>query len=328
MVEPSAIVGGADPNPLRVSVVTPAFNEAANLPTLYSRLKSVFDAIEVDWEWLIVDDNSRDNTSQVVEGMAAEDARVKSIRLSRNFGSHMAICCGLDYSEGDVSVVMASDLQDPPEVIPQLIAAWKDGSRVVWAVRRNRPDQTALDHLLSKAFFNILTRMGSIRYFPPTGADFALIDRSVVLAVRQCRERNLSLFPLIAWTGFSQTQIPYDKEPRFAGSSGWTISKKIGIALDTFFSFTYLPIRLMSCLGLATAVLGLSYAVVVVVNAVVGKPTVGWSSLMTATLLLSGSLMMMMGVLGEYMWRALDEARGRPRYIVERTVGKMGQKSR
>ncbi len=302
-----------------LSLVTPAFREQENLPVLYQR---ICDALgSEDWEWVIVDDHSPDATFDVIRQLAAKDARVRGIRLARNSGSHTAISCALQHVRGKCATVLASDLQDPPEVVPDLLARWREGSPVVWAVRARREGEKAGTIGFSRLYYFIMRRLSGMKEMPATGADFFLIDRRVIDAYREFGESNASVFALLTWMGFRQTQITYAKQSRLHGRSGWTLAKKLKLVVDSITSFSYAPIRLMSYVGFTVALVGFVYAAFVVWNALRGVPAQGWSSLMVVLLVLGGLQMLMLGVLGEYLWRALEESRGRPRYIIEDVVG-------
>jgi len=303
------------------SVVTPAHNEAENLPTLYERLRQVLDSIGLEWEWMIVDDHSSDETFSVAADLARRDPRVRCLRFSRNFGSHVAITCGLEHTNGRCIVVMAADLQDPPEILPALLDQWRAGAQVVWAARSRREGEGASAVALSRLYYLLMRRVARIPEIPATGADFFLIDRTIVDALQEFNERNSSLFALITWMGFRQATVLYAKEPRVHGRSSWTLRKKLKLFADSITSFTYLPIRLMSYAGIVTALAGFAYAAFIFVHALAGRQVQGWSSLMVVVLVASGFQMLMMGVLGEYLWRALDESRRRPRYLIEAEVG-------
>jgi len=303
--------------PRLVSILTPAFREELNLPLMHDRLAAVFTSLAIEWEWLIVDDHSPDETWRVIQKLAAEDARVRGVRLARNSGSHVAVQCALDLARGDVAVVMAADLQDPPEALPEMLERWRQGAQVVWAVREQRQGEGVATLLGARLFYFVMRHVVGLREMSASGADFFLVDRRALAAVRQIRERNASLFALVAWMGFRQDRVSYDKHARQLGTSGWTLQKKVKLAVDSITSFTFRPIRWMSYLGFVTALLGFVYAGVVVANALAGQPVQGWSSLMVVVLVIGGIQMLMLGVLGEYLWRALDESRGRPRYFIE-----------
>ncbi len=303
----------------RWSALLPCFNEAENLRPVYQRLAKMAAEIGGDWEFLFIDDHSTDRTPDVLAELAQADARVKSVRFARNFGSHAAIAAGLAHSSGDAAVILAADGQDPPEDVPRMIAKWKEGFRVVWAVRAARED-AFLVKAASRLYWGLMKRI-ALPNSPPAGADMLLVDRAVIDVVNQVRERNTSILGVILWTGFEQAFIEYTKQARLSGSTKWTLAKKLKLAVDSVVSFSYAPIRWMSALGFATAVLGFFYLALVLVRAIVIRELPqGWSSLMAVVLLTSGVQMMMLGMLGEYLWRTLDETRSRPRYLVDRTI--------
>ncbi|MGB9255753.1 MAG: glycosyltransferase family 2 protein [Candidatus Korobacteraceae bacterium] len=301
-----------------LTVVTPAFNEAANLPVLWQRLSSSLSVTDINWEWVIVDDHSSDSTFETVEQFANSDGRVRGYRFSRNFGSHIALACGLERAAGDCAVVMSGDLQDPPELLPELIDRWRNGGQVIWAVRGERQGETATRVRTSNLFYFIMRTVAGLKELPPTGADFFLIDRLVIDALNQYRERNLSLMTLITWMGFRQEHVTYVKQARLHGASNWSLKKKLKLAVDSVTSFTYLPIRAMTYLGVLVAFCGFAYAIFVIFNALQHRLIQGWASIMVVVLVLGGAQMIMLGVLGEYLWRAFDEARQRPRYVIEK----------
>ncbi len=302
-----------------ISIVTPAFNEGENLAALYEEFKKELAHAELDWEWVVVDDHSTDETQRVLELLTANDPRVRAFRLSRNSGSHNAIACGLDESRGNCAILIAGDLQDPPKIVSRLVSEWRQGAQVVWAVREAREGESASTLQFSKLYYWVMRHICKIENMPATGSDCFLIDRMVVDAVKKFSESNVSILALLTWVGFRQKFIPYAKSARRSGVSGWTLSKKMKLLIDSIASFTYLPLRAMSLVGLCIATLGFCYAVLVFWNAFLGNPIQGWSSLMIVILLVSGIQMAMMGILGEYIWRALDESRRRPRYLIEWT---------
>ncbi len=304
-----------------VSIVTPAFNEASNLPILYERLATVLKSAEVEWEWIIVDDHSSDETFKIAVTLAQRDPRVKAIRLARNSGSHTALICGIQHACGDCAVILAADLQDPPSVVPRLLAEWDAGAQVVWAVRAARAGETRSTLLFARLYYLIMRRFVGFADMPQSGADFFLADRRVLEALGHFREAHVSVLALISWMGFRQSSIAYEKQARLHGRSGWSLEKKLKLVADSVTAFTYRPIRFMSYLGFVVAFAGLLYAAFILVNALTGAPVEGWSSLMIVVLVIGGMQMLMMGVLGEYVWRALDESRGRPRFLIEDEFG-------
>jgi glycosyltransferase involved in cell wall biosynthesis len=300
-----------------VSIVTAAFNESANLPVLYERLVEVLGRLRASWEWVIVDDHSRDATFDVVRGIAAADPRVRGLRLARNSGSHLALSCGLNAARGECAVLLAADMQDPPETVVPLLEKWRDGAQVVWAVRAQREGEKASTLLFARFYYWLMRRVIGLNEMPATGADFFLLDRRVIEAYREFRETNVSMLALITWMGFRQDRIEYVKQARLHGQSGWSLRKKLKLVVDSATSFSYLPIRMMSYVGFGIATLGFLYAIFIVAHAFSGIPVTGWASLMVVVLILGGFQILLMGVLGEYVWRALDESRGRPRFLIE-----------
>jgi len=317
--------GGDPPNQPLLSIVTPAFNETSNLPLLYQRLRKTLDGLDLRWEWVVVDDHSSDNTFEVLANLARGDDRIRAFRFARNFGSHTATRCGLHYAQGSCAVIMASDLQDPPELLPQFLAKWSSGAQIVWAARKQRKGEGLTTVGFSRLYYALMRHVVGMKEMPATGADFFLIDRAIMDALGAFNESNVSTVALITWMGFRQDTITYDKEARVHGRSGWSLEKKLKLAVDSITSFTYLPIRFMSYLGLVVALLGFLYAIVVVANALARNPVQGWSSLIVVVLLVGGIQMLMMGVLGEYLWRALDESRQRPRYLIEASTEPLAQ---
>jgi dolichol-phosphate mannosyltransferase len=297
-----------------LSIITPAFNEAANLPALYARIVDTMTRLSVPWEWVIVDDHSSDATFTVITDLAARDPRVRGLRLSRNSGSHLAITCGLHHVSGDAAVMMAADLQDPPETLGAMLERWRSGAQIVWAVRRTRPGEKA--HAgFAAIYYWIMRRVVGMTEMPSRGADFFLADRVVIEAFRRFPERNVSVFALLTWMGFRQEFIEYDKQPRAAGASGWTTAKKVKLVVDSITAFSDLPIRLSLYVGVPLAALG----VVLFVLSLFLLPSLGAGVLLllAAVVGLSGLQLVALGLVGQYVWRAFDEARRRPAYAIE-----------
>jgi dolichol-phosphate mannosyltransferase len=305
----------------RLSVVVAAYNEEGNLPVLFDRLKKLdWTGLGLEPEYIFVDDHSSDRTPEILAGFATASPSVKVLRFSKNFGSHKAFAAGLEYCSGDAAVILAADLQDPPETIPLLVEKWRAGSRVVWAVRGSRDSESFVTKFLSRFYYQLMRRYAEVRP-PPKGADFLLVDRLVVEQLRAAPEKHTSLISLIQWMGFEQDHITYDKEARLSGVSKWTVRKKVKLAVDSFVSFSYAPVRMASFCGLAFAVTGFLYAAVIALRAIfLGREVQGWSSLMCVLLIVSGVQLIMLGILGEYLWRTFDESRGRPRFIIEKRI--------
>lgn len=305
-----------------LSFVIPAFNEAQNLPVLYERITAIdWAGRGFDIEIIVVDDHSTDGTPGLLAALRERDRRVKWLRFSRNFGSHVALAAGIERAHGDVISLLAADLQDPPETVAVLLERWRAGGLIVWAARDKVAGGTFSNRLFSRLYYRLM-RWFALPQMPKEGADFLIIDRRVADALNQVRERNTSILALIQWLGFPQEFVPYTKQSRASGRSKWTLSKKIKLVIDSFVGFSYAPIRLMSALGVGIALLGLLYAVLLVVlRFVYLKPVEGWTSLICVVLVTSGIQLLMLGVLGEYLWRNFDETRGRPRYIIESHAG-------
>src|SRR5262245_56601252 len=278
-----------------ISILTPAFNEGANLPTLYDRLAASMREVGGDWEWIIVDDHSRDDTFAVIEALALRDARVRGFRLSRNSGSHVAISCGLHQVDSDAAVMMAADLQDHPETIATMVARWRQGAQVVWATRRVQPGE-ASHRGFAALYYWMMRRLVGMTEMPARGADFFLLDRVVVDAFRRFSERNVSVLALITWLGFRQEFVEYDKQPRLSAQSGWTSARKIKLVVDSITSFSDFPIRLCTYAGLTCFICSL----VLFIAALALLPELGGGVLLLLSLIvgLAGFQLVAVGVVG------------------------------
>lgn len=305
-----------------LSIVTPAYNEELNLPHLYTRLRDVMEASGEDWEWIITDDHSTDNTFQVITELFQKDPRVIGYRFSRNFGAHRAIWCGLNHAQGDSAVIMAADLQNPPELIPELISEWKNGAQVVMATRADRGKESLISAIPARIYYLITSRMEGFKNRPTGGVDYCLLDRIVINALKQFQESHVGIMSLIAWMGFRRAYISHVRAPRFQGTSKWSFARKLNMAFDSITAFSYEPIMIMTFLGFIFAIAGFLLAIYTIIHWLSGgQPPEGWSSLMVVVLVMGGIQMVMLGILGEYIWRGLDEARCRPRYIIENHIG-------
>jgi glycosyltransferase involved in cell wall biosynthesis len=301
-----------------ISVIIPTYNEEDNLIALYERLAAVAEKIEDNsFEFLFVDDCSADKTSSIIENLRKDDSRVQVIRFSRNCGSYNAVAAGLHFCRGEAAIMLAADLQDPPELILRLLPEWKKGFKVVWAAREKRLNESLFVLLTSRLFYFLMNHLTDISQ-AAKGADVFLIDRAVIEAFKNSPEKNTSVTMLISWLGYPQTSITYIKEGRHAGVSKWNLSKRFKYFFDSLVSFSYAPLRFMGLIGAISAFLGLLYAAEVFIEALGGIPVQGWASLMIVVLFLGGFQMIMLGMLGEYLWRTYDETRGRPRYVIEK----------
>jgi dolichol-phosphate mannosyltransferase len=304
-----------------VSVVVPVFRNADSLRELHARLSAVAEGLSgLRCEFIFVDDGSPDDSFSILEQLAAGDRRVSAIGLSRNFGSNAALLAGLTQTGGDAVVTLAADLQDPPEVIPRLIEEWQRGTEVVLAARRKRQDP--LVTRLFAAAFNRLFRQLVFSDFPPEGFDFVLLDRKAVDVLVAMPERNSYLFGQVMWVGFRRGSVFYERASRPHGHSAWTFWRKVKYFLDAFTAFSYLPVRVASLLGFVLAILGFLYAAVVLVlrlTGAVSQPQ-GFAALMIVVLVTAGVQLAVAGLIGEYLWRVLEEVRPRPPFIVARRI--------
>lgn len=304
-----------------ISIVIPVYYNEASLEPLLARLqKLAAEQARHQFEFLFVDDGSGDHSFAVLQKIAQPDERVRAMRLSRNFGSNAAILAGLTYARGECAAFIAADLQDPPESLPAMIAAWENDAAVVLAVRRNRRGDPFLTRVFA-ALFNRLFKSLVFSDFSPHGVGFFLIDRKVIDVVVQCSEKNSHIMALILWTGFKRAVVEYDRAEREHGKSRWTLSKKIKYFIDAFAAFSYLPLRVSSVLGIALSLVGMAYALIVLVERLMGNiPVPGFTALMIVVLLTSGVQLLILGILGEYLWRNLDATRKRPTFIVASVV--------
>ena len=297
-----------------ISIITPAFNEAGNLPALHARIADTMSRLGVEWEWLVIDDHSTDETFGVLQRLAAADPRVRGFRFARNAGSHVAIACGLHQAAGDAAVMMAADLQDPPETLGAMLERWRSGAQVVWATRRQQPSDRS--HAgFAAAYYWVMRHVVGLREMPARGADFFLADRVVVEEFRRFPERNTSVFALLTWIGFRQEYIEYDKQPRLSGQSGWTLARKVKLVMDSVAGFSNAPIQW--CVYAGTALVAM--AIVLFIAGLVLLPSLGAGLMIVLAVVigLGGVQLLALGIIGEYVWRALDEARRRPPYVLE-----------
>ncbi|MBU1349031.1 glycosyltransferase family 2 protein [Patescibacteria group bacterium] len=304
----------------KLSVIVPVYFNEANLPTTIPELQQTLAGIpDMDGELVFVDDGSGDASYALLKDAAATDPRIKVVRLSRNFGAHTALLAGVDHATGDCLAIIMADLQDPPELLRTMVEEWRRGSKLVIAARETREDRW-IDRVFAGFFWWFIRRF-ALKDMPRGGFDYVLFDRAIADIVSRTRERNSHLMTFLLWTGFTPKIIPYVRRQRRAGTSRWTFSKKLKLFIDSAIAFSFVPVRAMSAVGLVTAVVGFVAAVVVVVDRILrGTPVQGWTSLMVVVLLVGGLQMLMMGVIGEYLWRTYDESRKRPSYVVSDTL--------
>jgi dolichol-phosphate mannosyltransferase len=302
-----------------LSVVVPVFNEAENLEAFHRRLAAVADGLDRDVELIFVDDGSTDGSYACLEALHTSDRRVRVIRLSRNFGSHSACLAGFTHARGDHAVILSADLQDPPEVIVDMLDAAERGHDVVLGSRVQRDDPWSA-RLLAAIYHRTMRRI-AMPTWPKEGFDFMLTSRRALDVLVNRSERNTSVFGEILWSGFAQTAVPYHRAERHAGRSKWTAGKKLKLVIDACVAFSYLPIRVISVVGAACLAAGVLVAGVVVARLASGGPVHGWTVLLAALLGVGGIQIMLLAIVGEYVWRAVDEVRGRPPFVIAELVG-------
>jgi dolichol-phosphate mannosyltransferase len=303
-----------------LSIVTPAYNEAPSLPALYERLRAVLGDGE-DWELIVIDDGSADDTVAVLAALHARDPRVRSVHLLLNSGHMKALVAGLDHADGDLVVTMDADLQHPPEIIPEIIARWHAGALVVNTIRRETRHESFLKKLSSRAYYEIFRRLTGIPIRPGM-ADFRGLDRRVVLMLREYREDTVPVRFLLAKLPFPSAEIPYEPQQRFAGTTKYTVSKMIAFAADSLFSFSLAPLYFGYVIGGVFLLLFFLYAMYVLyVRLVMGQGIAGWSSQILVVLMASGVQFILIGILGGYVGAVLREVKQRPRYVVGRRIG-------
>ena len=306
---------------LKYSVVVPVYNEEESIAELIRRLREIMDKLDGPAEAVLVDDGSQDSSYRLMLDARDRDPRFKVIQLSRNFGHQVAITAGMDNASGQAVVVMDADLQDPPEVILEMAAKWQEGYEVVYAVRQRRAGETRFKIATATTFYSMLRRLASIEQTVDVG-DFRLVDRKALDAFLSMREHNRYVRGMFAWIGFRQAAVPYDREPRHAGTSKYPLRKMIKFAGDAFVGFSTAPLRFALVAGFLIAVIAVGYGLVAIALKLAGLHLVpGYASLLVTIAFLSGVQLMVMGMVGQYVARVYDEARGRPLYLVREASG-------
>lgn len=299
-----------------ISVIAPVFNEVQSLPEFYRRVRQVLDGLGVQWELLLVDDGSTDGSTDLIRQLASEDSRVRKLIFARNFGHQLAVTAGLDHCRGQAAILIDSDLQDPPEVMADLIAKWREGYEVVYAVRAEREGETWFKLFTASLFYRLIYRITDVKIPLDTG-DFRLLDRQVVDVLKTMRERHRFLRGMSVWVGFRQTGVPYRRAARFAGQTKYPLGKMLKFAFDAITSFSYLPLQMATYLGFAAAMLSiLAIPVVIILRQSGMQAFLGQATTLIAVLFLGGVQLISLGILGEYIGRLYDEAKGRPLYIL------------
>lgn len=304
------------PETMSLSIVVPVYNEEAVILETCKRLKNVMDSLGETYEIIFVNDGSRDRTAFIINELCEKDKAIKFINFSRNFGHQLAITAGMDYASGEAIIVIDADLQDPPEVIPQMVQKWKEGFNVVYGKRLERKGETFFKKLTARLFYRLLRQLTDIDMPVDTG-DFRLIDRNVCNALKLVNERNRYVRGIISWLGFKQTGIEFTREKRFAGETKYPFRKMIRFAFDAISSFSYKPLKLASYVGFFLSFFSFLYLLVVLYEGTfTNKTTPGWTSTLAVSLLFNGIVLIMLGIIGGYIGRIYDEAKGRPLYII------------
>ena len=310
------------------SIIAPIYNELENIPELYPRVRDVMEKTGEPWELILVDDGSTDGSTDVIRTLAENDARVKPVIFARNFGHQIAVTAGLDYSRGEAVVIIDADLQDPPEVILDLIEKWREGYEVVYAVRGEREGESWFKKTTASLFYRVIYRITDVNIPLDTG-DFRLMDRKVVNVMNQMRERHRFLRGMSSWVGYRQTGVTYKRKARFAGETKYPLNKMLKLALNAITSFSYFPLQLATYIGFITAGLSvIAIPVVVLLRLITGTTLEGQATTLIIVLFLGGVQLISLGIIGEYIGRIYDEAKGRPLYIVSESPEKPNQEEK
>jgi polyisoprenyl-phosphate glycosyltransferase len=304
-----------------LSVVVPVYNEADNLRPLYEAVTGQLDRLGLPYELIFVNDGSHDPSLALLRRLSAQDPRVKVVSLSRNFGHQSSISAGMDHAAGEAVIVMDADLQHPPELIPEMVARWREGYQVVYTVREDSHDAGLFKRWTSSTFYKCINAVSEVSIVPGA-ADFRLMDRAVVDCLVAMPERSRFLRGMVSWVGFRQIGLPYVAQPRHAGSSKYSIRKMLSLAVQGLTSFSSLPLRFSAYIGFIAAVSGIPYAIwAVYAKLFTDQAVPGWASLMVAVLFLGGVQLMSIGIIGEYVGRVYTEVKGRPLYIADELIG-------
>lgn len=306
---------------VQLSIVVPCYNEEPNIAHLFERLISVLEPLEMTYEIVCVNDGSKDNTLKLLVEYHRRHPAIKVVNFSRNFGKEIALTAGFDYTTGNAVIPIDADLQDPPELIIDLIAKWQEGYDVVYATRRSRQGESWLKKFTAHNFYRITQRLTSVKIPPDTG-DFRLMDRKVVEALKQLPENNRFMKGLFSWVGYQQTSILYDRYPRFKGETKWNYWKLWNLAIEGITAFSSVPLKIWSYIGISISLISFIYASFLVIRTLIfGIDVPGYASLMVAILFLGGMQLVSLGILGEYLGRVHDEVKRRPLYLVRESYG-------
>jgi dolichol-phosphate mannosyltransferase len=309
---------GRSSRPPTISVVAPVFNERQSLPEFVRRTVAVLTTLGEPWEIVIVDDGSSDGTTQILEDLARRDRRLRPVIFSRNFGHQIAATAGLDHCRGQAAIIIDADLQDPPELLPELVARWREGYQVVYAVRTERAGESWFKTATASLFYRVIYRITDV-HIPLDTGDFRLLDRRVIDALSGMRERHRFLRGMSAWVGFTQVGVPYKREARFAGETKYPLRKMVRLALNAVTSFSHFPLQIATFLGFLCAGVSAAAILTVVILRMSGNQAFfGQATTLIAVLFLGGIQLISLGLLGEYLGRVYDEVKGRPLYVLRR----------
>ena len=306
----------------KFSIIAPVYNEEPVLHKLYERIAAVMDAVDPSWELILVNDGSRDRSAEIIAELHARDPRVRGINFSRNFGFQIAVTAGLDHATGDAVILTDADLQDPPEVIPEMIAKWREGYDVVYGVRADREGETWFKKFTAQLFYRLIDRITGIDIPLDTG-DFRLMDRRVVNALTSMKEKSRFLRGMVPWVGFKQIGVNYHRQARYAGQSKFSsLAKMVPFALDAITSFSYFPMQLATYLGFAVAtVSALAILIVIAMRLLDIQAFYGQATTLVVALFLGGVQLISLGIIGEYLGRIYEEVKNRPLYLVQEKWG-------
>lgn len=308
-------------NQPELSLLIPCYNEAENLEILFSRLQSVLNPLNLDYEIVCINDGSKDETLKLLIDYHLQDNRIKIINLSRNFGKEIAMSAGLDYTTGKAVIPIDADLQDPPELIIDLIEKWKEGFDMVYAVRKSRQGESWLKKKTADYFYSFIGKISTIP-IPANTGDYRLLDEKVVIALRQLPEKNRFMKGLFSWVGYRQTAIYFERLPRYGGKSSFNYWKLWNFALDGITSFSSIPLKVWSYFGLIISLISLFYGLFLLLKTLIfGIDLPGYASTIVAILFLGGIQLITLGVIGEYIARIYEEVKGRPLYLIRETYG-------
>jgi glycosyltransferase involved in cell wall biosynthesis len=304
-----------------ISLIVPIYNESKGIDAFFKNILPILNNLSKSWEIIAINDGSKDNSLALLEEYHKNEQRIKIISFSRNFGKEAALTAGLNFASGLAAIPIDSDLQDPCELIPQMIEKWEEGYKVVLAVRKSRDEESIIKNCTATGFYKIIAKLSAVKIAPNTG-DFRLIDRSVIEAVKQLPEKTRFMKGLLSWPGFKTTQIYFDRPKRTRGQSSWNYWKLWQFALDGIISFSDVPLKIWAYIGFITSLIAMLYAGFLIIRTfTLGVDVPGYASIMVAILFMGGIQLISLGVIGEYIARIYNETKQRPVYIIEELIG-------